>query len=202
MSDMSDTIIPKSDQLNADSLLAGPLTIRITGVSIVLGEQPATINYDGDGGRPFRPGLSMRRVLVTLWGPDAKLYVGRSLTLYTDPSVVFGGMAVGGIRISHASHIAEPVTMMLTSTKGKRKPFTVRPLVVDDAATSWADATVASIAAAVDHAALEEITKQPSVVKRRAQLAERRPELAERVSDAIASALAVFDRADAGEMEV
>ena len=202
MSDMADTIIPKSDQLSSDSLLAGPLTIKITGVSIVLGEQPATIAYAGDGGRPFRPGLSMRRVLVHLWGPDAKLYVGRSLTLYSDPSVVFGGMAVGGIRISHASHIAEPVTMLLTSTKGKRKPFTVRPLVVEDAATAWADATVASISAAADHAALRVITGKAAVVKARAQLAEKRPDLAARVTDAIAGALAVFDQADAGQGEV
>ncbi len=37
-------------------------------------------------------------------------------------------MAVGGIRISHMSDIAEPITMALTATKGSRKPFTVRPL--------------------------------------------------------------------------
>ena len=132
MSDMTTTIIPKSDQLNADQLLTGPITIKVTGVSVVAGEQPVTISYGGDAGRPYKPGKSMRRVLVKLWGADANAYVGRSMTLYTDPTIRFGGMEVGGIRISHMTHIDGPQTMALTETKGKKKPFTVRPLVIEE----------------------------------------------------------------------
>lgn len=40
----------------------------------------------------------------------------------------FGGVAVGGIRISHMSGIAQPMTMPLTVTRASRKPFTIRPL--------------------------------------------------------------------------
>jgi len=210
MNDMSGTILPKSDQLNADQLLAGPITIRITGVSVTMAEQPVTIEYEGANGRPYKPGKSMRRVMVKMWGPDANAYIGRFITVYCDASVRFGGMEVGGIRISHMSHIEGPVTMALTETKGKKKPFTVRPLVLpvapdpepEDAVASWVDSLVANIGRARDHAALEAITAKPAVVKNRAGLSEKRPELAARVSDAIAAALAMLDAADAGEMEV
>lgn len=131
MIDLRGTIKPKSDQLNADDLIGGPITIRITGVTVGEGEQPVAISYEGDGGKPYKPGKSMRRVLVNLWGPDGAVYMGRSLTLYRDEEVVFGGVAVGGIRISHMSHLQRETTMALTATKAKRKPFTVRPLAIE-----------------------------------------------------------------------
>lgn len=134
MSDLTTTIIPKSDQLNADDLIGGrTLTIKVTKVSLAAGDQPVTIHYDGDNGHPYKPGKSMRRVLVHCWGADGNKYVGRSLTLYCDEKVQFGGMAVGGIRISHMSHIDAPVTMALTATRASRKPFTVKPLKIADA---------------------------------------------------------------------
>ena len=126
---MSTVIVPKSDQLNADSLIAGPLTITIRDVQIRPGtEQPVSIFYDGDDNKPWKCCKSMARVMVSAWGPDAKQYVGRSVTLYRDASVKWGGMEVGGIRISHMSHIDTTMTMALTATKGSRKPFTVRPI--------------------------------------------------------------------------
>ncbi len=128
---MASAIIPRSDQLNSDDLIAGPITITITEVTIRGGqEQPVSIHYEGDNGKPYKSCKSMNRVLVTAWGPDAKQYVGRSLTLYRDPAVKWGGMEVGGIRISHMSHLPEPMTMALTATKGSRKPYTVRPMPV------------------------------------------------------------------------
>jgi hypothetical protein len=130
---ITDTIHPKSDQLNADDLIAGPKTITITAVKIAMGEQPVSIHYEGDDGKPYKPGKSMRRVLVHIWGNDSANYAGRSLTLYRDESVQFGGQPVGGIRISHASHIKRPVTMALTTTRARRAPFTVQPLVVEQA---------------------------------------------------------------------
>ena len=129
MNDMASAIIPKSDQLNADDLLAGPITIKITGVTVKGGqEQPVSIHYEGDDGKPYKSCKSMNRVLVSAWGPDSSKYVGRSLTLYCDPKVKWGGMEVGGIRISHMSDIDEPMTMALTVTRANKKPFTVRPL--------------------------------------------------------------------------
>ena len=128
MNDMSAVIVPKSDQWNADDLLAGPRTITVERVSIKPGaEQPVSIHIVGED-KVYRPCKSMSRVLVSQWGPDANQYVGKSMTLFCDPKVQWGGLAVGGIRISHMSHIEKPATMALTATKGSRKPFTVQPL--------------------------------------------------------------------------
>lgn len=129
--DMKQAIIPKSDQLNADDLLSGPTTIKITGITVRGGqEQPVSISYENDHGKPYKPCKSMCRVLVTAWGPDSSQYVGRSLTLYCDPKVKWGGMEVGGIRISHMSSIEATMTMALTVTRGNKKPFIVNPIPV------------------------------------------------------------------------
>lgn len=133
MTDMMQTVIPKSDQLNFDDLSNGrTLTIKITKVSGKTGDQPIAINYEGDNGKPYMPCKSMRRVLIHNWGGSGAEYVGRSLTLYGDSDVKFGGLAVGGIRISHMSHITKEVTMALTATRANRKPFTVKPLAISE----------------------------------------------------------------------
>jgi hypothetical protein len=130
MTDMTSVIQPKSDQLNSDSLQAGPLTILITEVTVTPGEQPVTVRYQGDNGKPWKPCKSMARVLVAAWGPDASKYKGRHLILFRDPKVTWGGMEVGGIRISHMSHIDGPLTLALTATRGNKKPFKVLPLKI------------------------------------------------------------------------
>lgn len=129
MSDMNSVIVPKSDQINADDLIGGPRTIQIEAVNISPGaDQPVSIRFAGESAKVWRPCKSMSRVLVQAWGPDASKYPGRSVTLYRDPTVKWGGMQVGGIRISHMSHIDKTMTMALTETKGKRAPFVVKPL--------------------------------------------------------------------------
>lgn len=130
MSDMSPVIVPKSDQINSDDLISGPMTITIRDVKIKGGqEQPVSIFIDGTE-KAFRPCKSMARVMVAVWGADSKEYIGRSLTIYRDATVKWAGVEVGGIRISHMSHMDGPMTMALTATKGSRKPYTVHPLVV------------------------------------------------------------------------
>ena len=139
MLDMSKTIIPKTDQLNSDDLIGRTLTIKITKVSGNDGDaQPISIFFEGDGGKPYKPGKSMRRVLVMCWGNDGSKYVGRSMTLYRDEKVMFGGIAVGGIRISHMSHIEKETTMALTASRESRKPYTVKPLTAQAAAKAAA----------------------------------------------------------------
>lgn len=206
MTDMREVIVPKSDQINADDLIAGPRTITITEVTIRPGtEQPVSIHFEGDNGKPYKACKSMCRVLVNAWGPDAKAYVGRSLTLYRDPTVKWGGMEVGGIRISHMTHIDREMVMALTATKGSRKPFLVKPLTAEapKPAPPSADDITASIVARVDaatnHAAMQVVTGDEKVIRQRAWLAKNRPELAKRVDDAVASRLADFDRTDEAE---
>ena len=130
--DISRTLAPKSDQLNADDLIAGPRTVTITAVTKGTPEQPVNLATKEFGdNRPYKPGLSMRRIIAACWGTDASAYIGRQLTLYRDNTVRFGGQDVGGIRISHASHIDKPQTVQLTVTRGKRAPFTVQPITTD-----------------------------------------------------------------------
>lgn len=132
MNDMAGVIQPKSDQLNADDLIGGPRTVTITDVKFTSAEQPISVFYNGDNGKPWKPCKSMARVMVRVWGNDSKNYVGRSLTLYRDDKVKWAGMAVGGIRISHMSHMDGPMEMALTESKGNRKPFRVQPLVIQE----------------------------------------------------------------------
>jgi hypothetical protein len=70
----------------------------------------------------------MRRVMVSAWGAEASTYAGHRLTLVRNPDIKFGSATVGGIEISHLSHIDKPLTIALTATRGKRKNFTVTPL--------------------------------------------------------------------------
>lgn len=164
MIDISGTVAPKSDQLNADDLIAGPRTITVTSVKLVAEDQPVAIHFSGDEGKAYKPCKSMRRVLVRAWGADASKYVGRIMTLYLDESVRFGGAAVGGIRISHMSDISGPLTMALTATRAVKKAFTVKPISAapaanpaqyepDDCTREW----IADIAAAESIADLKTV---------------------------------------------
>jgi len=132
--DLRDTIVPKSDQLNAEQLLGGPITITVTDVKRGGGEeQPVVIHYEGEGGRPYKPCKSMRKVLVFAWGSDGSAWLGRSMTIYNRPDVKFGGEEVGGIRISHLSHIDRDIAIALTATRGRKEQTRIKRL--DEAET-------------------------------------------------------------------
>lgn len=197
MIDMTDTIVPKSDQTNADDLLSGPRTITITKVARCHEvEQPIAVHFDGDAGKPYKPCKSMRRVMVTVWGPDASQYTGRSMTLYRDPEVTWGGMAVGGIRISHMSDMDGPVVLALTATKKARKPYRVLPLAVEapkpkeDKAAVGAAEMVASVDAIETAEVFAMFEASESAAKRRKYLADNRPELSRDVEAAVMAARA------------
>lgn len=129
VNDLRSTIVPKSDQLNADDLIGRSITVTVTAVKA--GEspdQPVSVHIDG-GYKPYKPCKSMRRVLILIWGDNGNAWVGRRLTMYCDPEVKFGGVKVGGIRISHMSDLeADVITISMTVTKAKRVPYTVRKL--------------------------------------------------------------------------
>jgi len=126
--DITATLEAKSSQLNTDDLIAGAKTITITKISVGSPEQPVAVSFEDDGGKPWYPCKSMRRVLVAAWGADASHYVGRRVTLFRDPSVTYGGIQVGGIRVSHLSDLDGPLSIALTVTRQKRSPYKVQPL--------------------------------------------------------------------------
>ncbi len=132
--DMTESIAPRSDQMNAEDLLSGPRTFTIREVSKgASAEQPIDVHLvEFPDGRPFKPSKTVRRIMVAAWGPDASIYAGRRMTLYRDPAVKFGGMDVGGIRVSHMSHLDKPLSIALAVTKGKRAMYVVKPLPADE----------------------------------------------------------------------
>jgi len=194
--DMSTTIAPKSDQLNADDLISGSRTITITRVNANPGgngaDQPVNVFFEDDGNKPFRPCKSMRRVMVAIWGKDAVEYAGRSMTIYRDPEVTWGGMKVGGIRISHMSHMEREVTLALTATQKQRKPYIVKPLVIEQkAVTPKVDAAalieVAKVQARLGTAAFTKFWNLPETKKNRETLKPLISELGKLAKDADAA---------------
>ena len=128
MIDMTQTIIPKSDQLNADDLIGGPKTIKITAVKVTGGDQAVSIFYENDVGKPWKPCKTSCRVLILAWGANGENYIGKRATLFLDPKVKWAGKEVGGIRISHLSDIESDLRLMLTATRGKKEPCLIKKL--------------------------------------------------------------------------
>ena len=150
------SIIAKSDQLNADDLVAGPLTVTIEKVTKGDKEQPIAVHLEGFPGRPYKPCKTCRRVLVASFTDDPKAWIGQRMTLFCDPNVTWAGVKVGGIRISHLSGISEPRVFVLTQTRGKKTEVTIMPLGSDGDAAYIADAK-SEIAKAETKAMLEAI---------------------------------------------
>ena len=127
-----DTIKAKSDQLNADDLIAGPITVTVKQVSKGQADQPCVIAIDG-GHQPFKPCKTVRRVLVACWGADSSSWVGRKMRLVRDPDVKWAGEKVGGIRVEALSHIDGEKRLSLQETKGKKAAYIVQRLGTESA---------------------------------------------------------------------
>ena len=146
--DITESLAPTSDQLDAVELIAAPRTFVIERVSKGSDEQPVQVHLVGFP-RVWRPSKGMRRVLAAGWGVDASKWAGRSVTLFFDPNVSFGKDRTGGTRIAAMSHLDKPLSVPLLITRGKSAMFTVHPLA-ESAPTPALD-----IAATTDRAALK-----------------------------------------------
>lgn len=163
------TIEKKTDQLNYEDFLGGVTrVVTIAGVKAGTKEQQYDIALEDDK-RVWRPAVTVLKLLVAAWGDDATEWVGRRAMLYGDPNITFGRDRVGGIRVSHVSHITAPVEANLTETRGKRKVHTVAPLPNAPAAPTEAD-----VAASTDQTELRAWWKhthlQDAIKNRVAQL--------------------------------
>lgn len=138
----------KTDQLNSDDLVTGPRTIRIRDIRVLEkgSEQPLWIYFDGDDNKPWKACKSMARIMYAIW-KEPENWIGRRVTLFRDPNVSFGAEKnIGGIRIACMDGINEKTTVMITATRGKKKPYTVKPL--KDAPAEPAERSVAGEGAA------------------------------------------------------
>ena len=127
--DITESLAPKSDQLDNVELASGPRTFTIEKVTRNNGEQPWNFHLK-DFPRVWRPAKSMLAVIGAAWGNKASAYVGQSVTLYRDPTVRFGKDITGGTRISHMTGLDKPLTITLMVSQGKFAQYTVQPLAV------------------------------------------------------------------------
>lgn len=127
---LRDTIRPKSDQLNADDLVGTERMIQVERVDIINDpQQPVHIYYVGGDGRPFKPCLTVRRILIALWGDNQNDWLGQFMNLYVDPTVSFGNQKnIGGIRVNAVSHIPSAATLKLTVRRGAKKEYVIQPI--------------------------------------------------------------------------
>ena len=150
------SIVPKSDQINADDLVAAPLIVTIRELRETTEEQPIWVLLENEK-RAFKPCKTMRKLMAALWGKPASptAWAGRQLELYRDPTAKWAGVAVGGVRIGGMSHIKREETVMLQISQKTKQPFTVRPLPTPQRqpdrapeppkpAADWRDAAVTS----------------------------------------------------------
>lgn len=130
MPDISATLVSNSTQLDNVDLLGGARVFTITGVTMNESDQPLSIAL-AEYPRPWKPGVTMRRLLSEMWGPESDAWIGRKVRLFRDDKVTFGPQATGGTRISHASHLDKKVEVTLPISKGKFGKFVVEPLKDD-----------------------------------------------------------------------
>lgn len=128
--DLSKVTLAKSDQLNADDLISGPRTFTVAEVRPGNEEQPVCIVLaEFPSNRPFKPSKTVTRILryclgdeTDDWPPNVRM------TLFRDARVKWANEEVGGIRVSHLSHIDGPQKVALQESKHKKSLHTVLPL--------------------------------------------------------------------------
>jgi hypothetical protein len=151
--DITNTLAAKSDQLNAEDLAGGPMTAQIERVTAGQ-DHPIAVHLQGMN-RPWYPCKTVRRLLVECWGADATIWPGRWVRLYREPSVMYGGKQVGGIRMDGASHIDHAITRTMQERRGRYKEFKIEritpPQTAQPAPPSKAGAIETLDAALLDH---------------------------------------------------
>ena len=143
MADIRAAIQPRSDQLNYEDFVSGPavLTIeRTEDYKDEKGQPRVAIHMVEYPGRPFKASKTNVKLLAIAWGEDDADWPGRRVQLSADPTVTFGGKAVGGIRVTALSHLPQRFTAKLSVARGKKKEFPVEilpdmPPIPDDVQT-------------------------------------------------------------------
>src|SRR5690606_20925493 len=141
------------------------ITVTVESVGKGNAEQPVDFHLVETPGRAYRPSKTMRRVIVAAWGKESDTYPGRRMTLYRHPEVKFGGQKVGGIKISHLSHIDKSLSLSRIEIGGKPVLLTVSPLAEGPMAAP--EPTEAEVAASTDVEALKGAWRAASPARRK-----------------------------------
>ena len=131
MADIRAAIQPRSDQLNYEDFVSGPAVLTIERTEDYRDEkgQPrVAIHMVEYPGRPFKASKTNLKLLAIAWGEDDTDWPGRRVQLSADPTVTYGGKAVGGICVTALSHLPQRFTAKLSVARGKKKDFPVEHL--------------------------------------------------------------------------
>jgi hypothetical protein len=130
----------KSDRLNYENFIMGAkeFTISKLAKKTDQGKARLLIYFEGHEATPYWPSLGMIKCLSSPegWG-DAPFadWIGRRMTLFGEPTVVYAGKEIGGIQISHISHIKGEYSTKITLRRGMRIDFTIEPLATKTVST-------------------------------------------------------------------
>lgn len=131
MTDITFALEAKSNQLNAVDIMGCNRIVKIRDVKVTQSDQPVAVYFDGDNNRPWMPSKGMRRILAGAWGKESQEWIGKHAELYFEPSVMWAGKPVGGIRIKALTDIpAKGLELTLAISKQKREIYTVNLLSV------------------------------------------------------------------------
>ena len=143
MADIRAAIQPRSDQLNYEDFVSGPAVLTIERTEDYRdekGQARVAIHMVEYPGRPFKASKTNLKLLAIAWGDDDTDWPGRRVQLSADPTVTYGGKAVGGICVTALSHLPQRFTAKLSVARGKKKDFPVEilpdmPPIPDDVTT-------------------------------------------------------------------
>jgi hypothetical protein len=129
MPDITETLAPKSEQLDAIDLRGQePQVFTVTRVDVRPGaDQPVSVHL-AEFPRPWKPSKNMRRVLAHCWGRNSDSWPNQRVELFCDERVKFGNDTPGGVRISRLSGIDKPEKVPVLVTQGRAGYYDVKPL--------------------------------------------------------------------------
>ena len=134
--DVAAALAADSTQLNAIDLAAGPIVVQILHAKPIKVQNAkkatvttALVTISGPW-KPWKMSKTSFRVAVELMGePVGGAWNGRWIRLYRDPSVIFSGEEVGGIRMSGLSGLKKTVSGSVQGGKNSpRYKFCVEPI--------------------------------------------------------------------------
>lgn len=132
---MREFLTIKTDRFNYEHFISGPKTLKVSrlGKKVDQGKPRLLVFFEGHEDTPYWVPLGMAKCIASPdgWGesPFAD-WVGRSMTLFGEPTVQYGGKELGGVRVSHLSHIEKPYTTKISIRRGVRIDYEILPLKV------------------------------------------------------------------------
>ena len=139
MNDIAPTLVGDSNQLSKSDLMDGPQTFTVSRVDINLSDKkrPTTIHLVEAPGKPYKPSLGMRKLIAKGWGKSSKAYIGRRLTLFHNPDVLWQGKREGGVEVCAMSDIETPFTIQVAVNAKQAKTVKVDALPDAPATDPW-----------------------------------------------------------------